>query len=91
MKTYKALVKHKETKRITYIESDYPTLTSFKKDLRDNGYSIINNQACTKEKYDYILEYTDSNPYYFKLRLNTIKQIVEDGLELSDVILLKLK
>lgn len=52
MKTYKALVIDKQTKKSTIITSDYPTKQAFIQDLRANGYSIYRNQVADAETFD---------------------------------------
>lgn len=57
MKSYKAFCKDKTTGDYLFIESEYPTLEAFTKDLRANGYTIV--RAMLKATYDYKLDHTN--------------------------------
>jgi len=66
MKTYKALVKDRQSGRYTEITSEYKTQTAFRNDLRANGYII----RLAKEigLYEYIVKNTNIDDIDKRLR-----------------------
>lgn len=63
MKTYKAVVKDKQTKRYLVIESEYNTQKEFLSDLRANGYSIYRNRIAESSKFDKLIMTKWANEY----------------------------
>lgn len=66
MKMYKAIVTDKMNGRKVVIESEYSTKTEFIRDLRLNGYAVNPVKVKTKEVFDYIMNYTNCNPFDWK-------------------------
>lgn len=66
MKTYKAIVKNKETGERTIIKSDYNSKKDFLKDLRSNGYAVSDCKVKEEKLFDYILETTNCSPEDWK-------------------------
>ena len=49
---YVAVVKNKETGRISIMEEEYNSKKEFKRDIRNNGYSLMRNYIWNKEDWD---------------------------------------
>lgn len=78
MKTYKAIVTDKETKRTVIVESEAYTKAEFIHDLRRNGYAVNPYKVKEKEVFTYIMEFTNCYPWDWE-HINK----VPDGVELS--------
>lgn len=63
-KTYKAFVTDKETGRKTFIVSEYESSSTFRKDLRANGYSVSRIELA--EVYDFVLDNTNCEKWDFE-------------------------
>lgn len=59
MKTYKACVIDKETKKAVVIESEQPSKANFIRNLRHNGYQVCDWRVKEASVYDYIVEQTN--------------------------------
>ena len=69
MKMFKALVRNKDTKAYTIIESEYERKSDFYTDLRGNGYRVL--FISTPENFD-----EDSAKYHERCELNkTVKNL----------------
>jgi hypothetical protein len=66
MKTYKASVYDKDTKRYVIIESEYNRKSDFISDLRLNGYRVNPTHVKEKDVFDYITENTNCNWWDWK-------------------------
>ena len=82
MTMFSALVKDKETKQITRIDSEYPTKAKFIYDLKANGYAVNPNKVKILEIFDYILENTNCTPEEWKY----INKIPADNELVSDIV-----
>lgn len=83
MTMYKALVKDKDTKKLSVVEFEQTNITEFNRDLRSNGYTI--QHSCTKEKYDLILEHTNCEEYLFSCKVEDIKRVVSGEISEFDL------
>lgn len=60
---FKAIVKDKQSKELTIIESEYPTKQKFIEDLRGNGYSVNPEKVKRSEVFEYIMKNTNCEPW----------------------------
>ncbi len=63
---YKAVVKNKETKKLSFIESEYSNKSDFIYDLRHNGYMVNPDKVQPTEVFEYIIENTNCHPWDWK-------------------------
>lgn len=71
MKTYKAIVKDKQSKRRIIIEREYETKADFIKDLRGNGYGVNAIKVKEAEEFDRIINETNCEPWDWNPSLKT--------------------
>ena len=65
---YKAIVKDKQTKKLTIIESDYNCKNDFIHDLRSNGYMVNNKKVKEAKLFDYIINNTNCNKWDWDIK-----------------------
>lgn len=60
MKTFKAVVKDKQTKEIKIITSDYYSKKDFVQDLKSNGYIVNLDKVKEAKEFDRIMKHTNA-------------------------------
>lgn len=63
---FKAVVRDKKTRKISFLEENYPTKKEFINDIRANGYSVNPNKVKPSKVFNYIMEKTDCNSWDWK-------------------------
>jgi hypothetical protein len=66
MALYKAIIKNRQTKETSIIESEYNSKIEFINDLRKNGYMVNPLKVKKADVFDYIMNNTNCNEWNWK-------------------------
>jgi hypothetical protein len=83
---YSATVRNRKTGEFVILENkEYPSISAFRRDINRNGYSVYHNHVADAERYNFILNYTNGEPWHWKIKQQVLRDIADRPTVLGDL------